>query len=173
MKKSRRILTFALILVLMFSLSVSAFADDAKHQSTKEYMDALSTVAGISCEPGEIVKLAGKEYEIVSVRYSGDRTWHESAFVAGVCEDGTDVILSMNFLQFDPKNLVDVLLAVNDLNAGTTGTKIYVDRSDNTIAAEMYLIMGEEMDRDIALTGTTTFIGFTDTMYDSLVQFAA
>ena len=173
MKISKSLPAFALILVLMLCLGASAFADDFQFQSTKDYAEALKTVGGFSCEPGEVVSLAEKDYEIVAVRYAGNRTTHESNFIAGVCEDGADVILSMTFLQFDQKDLADVMLAVNNLCAETTGVKFYVDMSDNTVIAEMFLIMGKELSPDIAVTGTTTFVGFTDTMYDKLVQYAA
>ena len=172
MKTSKSLLAFSLILALMLSLGASAFAEEYQYQSTKDYVEALKTVPGISCEPGEVVSLAGKDYEVAAVRYTGNRTVHESNFVAAVCEDGADVILSMTFLRFDLMDLADVLLAVNALCAETTGVKFYADLSDNTISAEMFLIMGKELSPDIAVTGTTTFIGFTDTMYDRLAKYA-
>ena len=52
MKTIRRILAFALVLMLTMSLGVNAIAADAKYQLTRDFVSQVTGVEGLSCTIG-------------------------------------------------------------------------------------------------------------------------
>ena len=76
--------------------------------------------------------------------------------------------MSMPVLNFASEKLSDVLTEVNQLNAGTTSVKLYVDTQKNVVMAEFFLLATEDSLIDISLTGTGVLIGFTDQVYEGM-----
>ena len=76
--------------------------------------------------------------------------------------------MSMPVLNFASEKLSDVLTEVNQLNAGTTSVKLYVDTQKNVVMAELFLLATEDSLIDISLTGTGVLIGFTDQVYEGM-----
>ena len=76
--------------------------------------------------------------------------------------------MSMPVLNFASEKLSDVLTEVNQLNAGTTSVKLYVDTQKNVVMAELFLLATEDSLIDISLTGTGMLIGFTDQVYEGM-----
>ena len=74
----------------------------------------------------------------------------------------------MPVLNFASEKLSDVLTEVNQLNAGTTSVKLYVDTQKNVVMAELFLLATEDSLIDISLTGTGMLIGFTDQVYEGI-----
>ena len=65
------------------------------------------------------------------------------------------------------------MTAVNNINAETTGLKIYVDTSDNSVSAELYLLVTKDSAVQLTETGVGFLIGFTDKVYEQLSEFKA
>lgn len=173
--KTKSILALALTLALMLSLGVCAFADDAKFDATKLYVEGLPAEApGAVCTvQADTVEIGGSVYEVVSVDYEGDLSDYKSHFNVGFTEDSSEILMSMNILKFDAAKLSDVLTEVNNINANTTSVKLYVDPQNNAVLGEFYLLATKDTVKDIALYGTGMFIGFTDKIYEALKDFEA
>lgn len=174
MKKCKSLLAFFLILVLMFSLSVSAFADEGefKYQATKDYVESLKRLPGTSCEPHEFVTLGGKEFEVLDVHYTGGKLSSlEFGFLAAICEDGSEMILTLCLLEYDIDKLAEVREAVNQFNAETTGVKVYADSGDDTINADVY-ILADPAAPDLGARGTANLIALVDKMVEDFAGFA-
>ena len=170
MKSVKRILSVMLTLAMLCCLGVSAFAEGAQYKTTQEFLSMLDTVDGVEYSVEGIVS---DTYEKVSISYSGDQSDYTSNIVAYFSEDGEEVQFSMfNMIDFAEEDLGDVLMAVNDLNAQSSGMKIYVDTSDNSVTAEFYLLTTPETAVEIALTGLGFAIGFTDGAYEALADYA-
>ncbi len=76
--------------------------------------------------------------------------------------------MSMPVLNFASEKLSDVLTEVNQLNAGTTSVKLYVDTQKNVVMAELFLLATEDSLIDISLTDTGMLIGFTDQVHEGM-----
>ena len=55
-----------------------------------------------------------------------------------------------------------VINKVNEINAQGTGVKLYVDTSDNSVTAELYLMTTEDVFLDISATGLDYMLSYTD-----------
>ncbi len=170
MKNIKSILSVILALTVLCCFSVSAFADDAQYPTTQEFLSMLDTVDGAEYDVSGIVS---EKYEKVTISYSGDLSDYKSNVTAYFSEDGEDVQFCMfNLIRFAEENLNNVMLAVNELNAQSSGVKLYVDTSDNSVTAELYLLTTPETAVEIALTGLGFTIGFTDAIYGELADYA-
>ena len=185
----KRIFAFALMLVLLCSLSAPAFAaqlkknldsstsqGQAQYKSSRDFIEAVNEVDGFSCTAGEVYTGSGGEtYEIVNVSYAGgELSPYKSNLTMFFNEPGDEVQLVMyNLISFEAGELADVLTAINDVNAAGSGVKFYVDTSDNTVTAEMYQLTTPETCVEIAATALGFLISYTDAVYESLTDYAA
>ena len=172
MKKS--IFAFSLILMLLFSLGVSAFADDAKFEVTKNFVEGLAELDGATAtvQP-DMLEIGSTAFEVVKIDYEGDLSEYKSHFNIGFSEDCSQVLLSMSIMNIDEAKLADVINAVNNLNATSTSVKLYVDSDRNIVVGELYLLATKDSVLDIAGLGTGLFIRFTDSVYEALKDFEA
>lgn len=171
----KKILAFAVALTLILSLSVPAFAMEARYDATREFLADLEEVEGFTGEVDSIVvNPSGDKYEMVVVTYSGgEYSQYVSSFILLFAEDASKVLLRMpRLLYFDESKLYDVMRSVNTINANSTGAKLYVDESDFSVAAELYLLTTPESSTDIVGRGLGHMLGFTDTVYEDLAAFA-
>ncbi len=173
--KTKSILALALTLALMLSLGVCAFADDARFDATKQFVEGLPAEApGAACTvQADMVDIGGSTYEVVSVDYEGDLSEYKSHFNVGFTEDSSEILMSMTILKFDAAKLADVLTEVNNINANTTSVKLYVDPQNNAVLGELYLLATKDTVKDISLYASGLFIGFTDKIYEALKDFEA
>ena len=166
---------FVTALALILSLSVPAFAMDARYDTTRAFLEELNTVEGFNGEVDSIVvNPSGDKYEMVVITYTGgEYSQYVSSFIVLFAEDASKVLLRMpRLLYFDEKNLNEVIRAVNTLNANGTGTKLYVDESDNSVAAELYLLTTADSSTDIVARGLGHMLGYTDSAYETLSPYA-
>ena len=161
--KTKSILALALTLALMLSLGVCAFADDAKYDVTKNFVDGLAELEGATAtvQP-DTVEIGGTAFEVVNIDYEGDLSEYISHFNIYFSEDCSQVLLSMPIMNIDEAKQADVITAVNNLNATSTSVKLYVDTDKNTVVGELFLLATKDSVLDIAATGTGLFIKFTD-----------
>lgn len=172
MKMTKRILAFALVLMLTLSLSVPAFADGAQYNATKEFLDLSTQIDGLDCEYQGIIQYSGSNYEKLYVSYNGDLSDYGSYFYLLFCESEEEIILHMpSVITCSDDDLVNVLLDVNSLNALSTGVKLYLDGDDNSVYAELYLLSTPDTASELALTGTFLLIGFTDQIFELLSEY--
>lgn len=121
-----------------------------------------------------VINFGNENYEQVKVSYKGSASEYTSNFSVLFNENEGDVVLYMSpLITFEEDKLNDVMTAVNKINAGTTGLKIYVDTSDNSVSAELYLLVTKESAVELTETGVGFMIGFTDKVYEELSQFKA
>ena len=76
-----------------------------------------------------------------------------------------------NLIRFDAKDLDAVLNKVNEINSKGTGVKLYVDTSDNSVTAELYLMTTEDVFLDISATGLGYMLSYTDSAFEQLNSF--
>ncbi len=75
-------------------------------------------------------------------------------------------------IRFDESRLSEVIAEVNSLNARTTGVKLYVDTSDNTVSAELLQLVTKDSVVELSLSAVGFLVGFTDKVYEQLSDFA-
>lgn len=173
MKMTKRLLAFAMILSLLVCLGASAFAEEAQYRTTKEFLTEISDVEGFDCQVLDIIEGSDTNYEMVSVSYSGELSDYKSNIQLLFSEDCEEVQLYLyNLINFEAGKLADVLDAVNDVNAGGTGVKLFVDKSDNSVTAEMYQILCENDAAELTLMALGFMIGYTDTVFETLQDYA-
>ena len=168
----KKLLSMALVLAMLLSLSVPAFAEEAKYQNTKGFLRDVEGYEDLKTELVGVIDFAGENYEQVKVSYKGSASNYTSNFSVLFNENEGDVVLYMNpLITFEESKLNEVMTAVNNINAGTTGLKLYVDTSDNSVSAEMYLLVTADSAVQLTETGVGFMIGFTDKVYEQLSQF--
>ncbi len=175
MKITKRILALALVLMLTLSLSAPAFADGT-YKITQDFIAEVGTIDGFTCTVGDIITDSdGASYEPVYLTYEGgDLSKYKSNITALFSENREDVQLYLyNLINFDKANLSDVLAKLNDINAQGTGVKLFADLSDNSVTAEMYMLTTPDSCLEIALTALGFMIGYTDSAFELLGDYAA
>ena len=172
MKNVKRTLAFTLSLLLMLSLSASAFA--AQYSFTEDFVRDINETTGFDCSVRDIwTDSSGNKYEPVDLVYTGGEfSAYKTRLTVLFCEDGSEVTLNLfNLINFDGSRTDDVIDAVNDYNASSTGVKLFVDLSDNSVTAEMYTLATPETATGIAETAVGFIIAFTDAAYEALRDF--
>ena len=173
MKMAKRVLAFAMILALLVSLGAPAFAEEAQYATTKSFLEQIAEVDGFECEVKRIIEGDTEKYEMVSVKYEGDMSDYKTNIQLLFSENLDEVqIYVYNLINFDAANYADVLDAVNSVNASGTGVKLFVDKSDNSVTAEMYQILCENDAADITLMAVGFMIGYTDSVFEMLEDYA-
>ena len=170
----KKLFSITLVLALLLALSVPAFAEEAKFQNTQGFLKDVDGYTDLKTELIGVINFGGENYEQVKVSYKGSASNYTSNFSVLFNEDEGDVVLYMNpLVTFEESKLNEVMTAVNNINSGTTGLKIYVDTSDNTVSAELYLLVTKDSAVELTETGVGFLIGFTDTVYERLSEFKA
>ena len=75
-------------------------------------------------------------------------------------------------IKFDESRLSEVMTEVNKLNAQTTGVKLYVDASDNTVSVELFQLVTKDSAAELSLSAVGFLIGFTDKVFERLADYA-
>lgn len=174
MKTAKTILSFALVLTLLLSLGSTVFADTAAYQNTQAFLREIDGYTDLTATLVGVIDFAGENYEQVKLSYKGDASDYTSNFSILFNEDQEDIVVYMGqVIKFDESRLSEVLEAVNRINAQTTGMKLYVDTSDNTVSAELLQLVTKDSVVELSLSAVGFLIGFTDKVYEQLSQFEA
>lgn len=172
MKMTKRILAFALILMLTLSLSAPAFAEEAQYKATKDFMAAADEVEGLTCSYEGMVTYGEDKLEQLALTYAGEISNYRTNFFGYFDKAGDVIILYLpNIISFAEDDLLEILCVVNELNAASTGVKLYVDTDANTVDGELYLLATEDAAATIALTGCGLLIAYTDSIYEGLLEY--
>ena len=75
-------------------------------------------------------------------------------------------------IKFDGSRTSEVMEKVNSINAQTTGVKLYVNTSDNTVSAEFLQLVTKDSVVELSMSAVGFLIGFTDKVYERLADFA-
>ena len=165
----KKLLTFVLVFALILSLSIPAFAEEAQYAYTRDLITEIMKTDGFTCTVDGIVSDGEDNYESVTINYSGDLSDYYSSIRVMIAEDESEAQLCMYYLiSFDEKDLAEVVDFVNDINAQSVGVKLFVDKSDNSVTAEMYQMLTEKSGVEPAEMAVYFFIGFTDAAYEML-----
>ena len=173
MKTKKSFLALALVVVLLLSLGSTAFADTAAYQNTQAFLQAIDGYTELTATLVGVIDFAGEKYEQVKLSYNGEASDYTSNFSILFNEDQEDIVLYMGqVIKFDESRLSEVLTEVNKLNAQSTGVKLYVDTSDNTVSAELFQLVTKDSAADLSLSAVGFLIGFTDKVFESLADYA-
>lgn len=173
MKTAKSFLAFALVVTLLLSLGNIAFADTAAYQNTQAFLREIDGYTDLTATLVGVIDFAGENYEQVKLSYKGDASDYTSNFSILFNEDQEDIVVYMGqVIKFDESRLSEVLEAVNRINAQTTGMKLYVDTSDNTVSAELLQLVTKDSVVELSLSAVGFLIGFTDKVYEQLADFA-
>lgn len=173
MKTAKSFLAFALVLTLLLSLGNIAFADTAAYQNTQAFLREIDGYTDLTATLVGVIDFAGENYEQVKLSYKGDASDYTSNFSILFNEDQEDIVVYMGqVIKFDESRLSEVLEAVNRINAQTTGMKLYVDTSDNTVSAELLQLVTKDSVVELSLSAVGFLIGFTDKVYEQLADYA-
>jgi len=173
MKTAKTLLPFALVLTLLLSLGISAFADTAAYQNTQAFLREIDGYTDLTATLVGVVDFAGENYEQVELSYKGDASDYTSNFSILFNEDQEDIVLYMGqVIKYDESRLSEVMTEVNKLNAQSTGVKLYVDTSDNTVSAELFQLVTKDSAVELSLSAVGFLIGFTDKAFEHLADYA-
>ncbi len=173
MKTAKTLLPFALVLTLLLSLGISAFADTAAYQNTQAFLREIDGYTDLTATLVGVVDFAGENYEQVKLSYKGDASDYTSNFSIMFNEDQEDIVLYMGqVIKYDESRLSEVMTEVNKLNAQSTGVKLYVDTSDNTVSAELFQLVTKDSAVELSLSAVGFLIGFTDKAFEHLADYA-
>jgi outer membrane lipoprotein-sorting protein len=173
MKTAKTILSFALVLTLLLSLGNIAFADTAAYQNTQAFLREIDGYTDLTATLVGVIDFAGENYEQVKLSYKGDASDYTSHFSILFNEDQEDIVLYMGqVIKFDESRLSEVMTEVNKLNAQTTGVKLYVDTSENTVSAELFQLVTKDSAAELSLSAVGFLIGFTDKVFERLADYA-
>ena len=173
MKTAKTILSFALVLTLLLSLGNIAFADTAAYQNTQAFLREIDGYTDLTATLVGVIDFAGENYEQVKLSYKGDASDYTSHFSILFNEDQEDIVLYMGqVIKFDESRLSEVMTEVNKLNAQTTGVKLYVDASDNTVSVELFQLVTKDSAAELSLSAVGFLIGFTDKVFERLADYA-
>lgn len=173
MNMIKRFLAFAMILALLVCLGVPAFAEEAQYKTTKAFLKEIDGYEGFSCEYMRVIEDGDDKYEMVSVTYDGELSNYKSNIQLLFSEDCEEVqVYLYNLINFSADKLAEVLDRINDINAVGTGVKLFVDKSDNSVTAEMYQILCENDAAELTIMALGFMIGYTDTVYEALQDYA-
>jgi hypothetical protein len=154
----------------------AAVNGEPKYESTKKFLDAIATEEGVTYMIFDTVYEGDKDYEEVIVTLQSDSLISGEG-VAGVyfSEDGTEVLAAAPVIYYDPNDLADILVAVNDWNAysyGCTGVRFYADTSDNSVMARLDLFTTMDSLAEVAPYAVGVLIGYIDAVADDLAIYA-
>lgn len=173
MKTAKSFLAFALVLTLLLSLGNIAFADTAAYQNTQAFLREIDGYTDLTATLVGVIDFAGENYEQVKLSYKGDASDYTSHFSILFNEDQEDIVLYMGqVIKFDESRLSEVMTEVNKLNAQTTGVKLYVDASDNTVSVELFQLVTKDSAAELSLSAVGFLIGFTDKVFERLADYA-
>jgi len=166
LKKS---LALLLMLALVLSLGVSAFAVNAQYSTTQEFLKALDA---------EKVKyrymgVNNNDKEEVTVSYTGD--YCDDIFINIFFSQDLDSV-SMRFwniVDFDEADYAKALELANELNADFKYVKFVVDTDDWSIGAEIDIPIREGEDSaQIAYDALYYIVQISDEAYPDLAELA-
>lgn len=173
MKLTKRLIALALILTLLVCLTASAFADEPQYKTTQDFLRDVAEIDGFECEYLGLLEGTNNNYDALLVTYSGELSDYKSRLQLLFSDDLEEVqVYVYNLINFDESRLSEVLDKVNDINAGGTGVKLYIDKSDNSVTAEMYQLLCENDASYLSLMALCFMIGYTDSAYEMLTDYA-
>ncbi len=173
MKTKKTVLSFALVLALLLSLSIPAFADGAAYQNTDAFLKEIDGYTDLTATLVGVIDFAGENYEHVKLSYKGSASDYTSNFSILFNEDQEDFVVYMGqVIKYDGSRLSEVMTKVNSINAQTTGVKLYVNTSDNTVSAELLQLVTKDSVVELSMSAIGFLIGFTDKVYEQLSDFA-
>ena len=173
MKTAKTVLSFALVLALLLSLSIPAFADGAAYQNTDAFLKEIDGYTDLTATLVGVIDFAGENYEHVKLSYKGDASDYTSNFSILFNENQEDFVVYMGqVIKYDGSRLSEVMEKVNSINAQTTGVKLYVNTSDNTVSAEFLQLVTKDSVVELSMSAVGFLIGFTDKVYERLADFA-
>ena len=173
MKTKKTVLSFALVLALLLSLSIPAFADGAAYQNTDAFLKEIDGYTDLTATLVGVIDFAGENYEHVKLSYKGDASDYTSNFSILFNENQDDIVVYMGqVIKYDGSRLSEVMEKVNSINAQTTGVKLYVNTSDNTVSAELLQLVTKDSVVELSMSAIGFLIGFTDKVYERLADFA-
>ena len=173
MKTARSFLAFTLVIALLLSLGSTAFADSAAYRNTQAFLREIDGYTDLTATLVGVIDFAGENYEQVKLSYKGDASDYTSHFSILFNEDQEDIVLYMGqVIKFDESRLSEVMTEVNKLNAQTTGVKLYVDTSENTVSAELFQLVTKDSAAGLSLSAVGFLIGFTDKVFERLSDYA-
>lgn len=172
MKKVKKLISIAVVMVIVFSLATAAFAEEAVFDSTNAFLKKLKEIDGARCEIIG-VKEAGEsgKMEIIEIRYDGPLTDYPVNTIAGFSEENDAIyFLVYNFSKYEPEMLFDAIGNVNAMNAAFKWIKFYVDPTDSTITASMDLIVNKDCAGEL---GSAGFVQLMKTINDAIKVMAS
>lgn len=134
----KKFISAVLVIMLLASLSVPAYAASAKYSNTKDFIAMLDendftyTLNGIDEDNDEwiVVDIEDEGYE----------------FEINCYFDEEEDVISFRLwylMEFKDKDYFDVLKAVNELNGAYKFVTFVLDESDNTVTAKMDAVVRE------------------------------
>ena len=153
------------VLILVLSLSTSAFAAAPQYKSTESFIKMMDEN---QYEYDFFERENAGDDEMIITDFEGD--YLDNIEITAFFPDTEDevTIFSFDVIEFDKSDLSKVLEAVNQLNYDNYYGCFYVDKNDNTVSAFWSVLLGEKDAKEIADIALHTFLTVVDDSYESL-----
>ena len=169
-----------LVLCLLLAGSTPALAEEdvpsRAFPVTEDFLARAESIEGLSCRyEDRFTASFGTAFDVVDAvaDYSSEGSHYTIHIRALFSEDGKSVYLYVfHLIDFAEESFADVLLRVNDLNAGANGVKLYVDTADNSVTAELDLITREACAAELAADGVGYLVGFVEGVFAVLADYS-
>ena len=153
------------VLILVLSLSTSAFAAAPQYKSTESFIKMMDEN---QYEYDFFERENAGDDEMIITDFEGD--YLDNIEITAFFPDTEDevTIFSFDVIEFDKSDLSKVLEAVNQLNYDNYYGCFYVDKNDNTVSAFWSVLLGKKDAKEIADIALHTFLTVVDDSYESL-----
>ena len=165
----RKLLSFALVLVLLCCLCVPVWAADVQYKTTKSFLEVLDAE---DCEY-KFIGVDQGDYEELTVEFEGD---YLDSITADIFFNADGDVVSMrvwDLITIDEKDYADVMKAINDLHRQYKFVCFAVDTDDWTVYATLDAPLREcDEAGDIAADAVYYLVNIADRGYQALKDFA-
>ena len=163
----KKMISIFTVLVLVLSLSITAFAAAPQYKSTEAFIKMMDEN---QYEYDFFEREKAGDDEMIITEFEGD--YLDSIEIAAFFPDTEDemFLYSFDVIEFKESDYSKVLETVNQLNYDNSYGCFYVDKSDNTVCAVWSVLLGEKDAKEIADIAFHTFLSVVDDSYESLAS---
>lgn len=161
----KKILCFALALMMCLTLAASALAETATYASTQAVMDAMDA-NGLKYE---LLGVVDSGDEVIHLTFNGDDTSFDFYLFFSDDQELTDIFV-WDVISFNEADFTTVALVCNALNTKYRFTKFYAE-DDNTVTCDMNVIYRDHDVGEIVVEALYHVASIVDECYEMLAPY--
>lgn len=161
----KQLINIFIVLVLVVSLSASAFAATPQYKSTEAFIKMMDEN---QYEYDFFERDEAVNEEMIMTDFEGD--YLDNIEITAFFPDTEDemFLYSFDVIEFEKADYSKVLEAVNQLNYDNDYVCFYVEKNENVVSAVWSVLLGEKDAKEIADIALHTFLTVVDDSYETL-----